>query len=419
MTNLKKEQIALFRFSIIFPLLDERLGPGEKSKLMDEICARTYEIPHSTKTTVSRSSVYFWLKDYQTTRKLEALMPSSRKDQGGSRALSEETRLGLLAMRAEPENSSIPLTTLVKKYIRKLAQDGESIPDKIPMDAVYRLFRNEKADRHAATTEDMRRYEAENCNDIWQLDAMHGPMVQVPDLKKGGKKNVTAKCFAFIDDKSRYITHAQFYADEKAESLIDCFWQAANVCGLPRKVYTDNGSAMKDHRVSMGFTDLEVQLCYAKPYRPMGKAKIERFWRTMRDQFLPLLPKDGLTLGYLNRELEKWIREYNTRYHSSLKCSPSERYMNELHTVRKAPKGLPLAFRTRITRKVSDARTVSVDGRLFEVPMGYAGKKIELRYFDLGKVEAFYNDMSIGLIFEVDLRGNSYAHRQTIKEDEL
>lgn len=418
MTDLKKEQVALFRFSIIFPLLDERLGPGERTRLMDEICAKTYEIPHSTKTTISRSSVYFWLKSYQQTRTLAALMPCSRKDQGGCRALDKATQEGLLTLREQEENQKIPLTTLVNKYVRNLAREGEPIPDRIPMDAVYRLFRNEKSDRHAATTEDMRRFEAENCNDIWQLDAMHGPKVVTLDLKNGKNKNVTAKCFAFIDDKSRYITHAQFYIDERAESLIDCFWQAANKCGLPRKLYTDNGSAMRDQRVSLGFADLEVQLSYAKPYRPMGKAKIERFWKTMRDQFLPLLPTENLTIEYLNNELEAWVKEYNTRYHSTLKCSPSERYMNELQAIRPAPKGLPLAFRNRITRKVSDARTVSIEGRLFEVPLGYAGKKIELRYFNLGKVEAFYQDKSIGIISEVNLTANSYAHRMSLDKEE-
>lgn len=58
---------------------------------------------------------------------------------------------------------------------------------------------------------------------------------------------------------------------------------------------------MRDTRLKMGLADLEVQLSYSAAYRPQGK-KIERFWRTLRMQFLPTLPPEGeFTLYELNR----------------------------------------------------------------------------------------------------------------------
>jgi hypothetical protein len=57
------------------------------------------------------------------------------------------------------------------------------------------------------------------------------------------------------------------------------------------------------------------------------------------------------------------------------------------------------------------ARTVSLGGRLYEVPMGYGGRKIELRYSDTSGIEAFHEGRSIGFLRPVDLVANSNAHR--------
>ena len=67
---------------------------------------------------------------------------------------------------------------------------------------------------------------------------------------------------------------------------MDCMWKAFSKRGLPRKIYTDNGSAMKDICLAMVLAELEVGLSFAKPYSPQGKAKLERFWRTIRMPFL-------------------------------------------------------------------------------------------------------------------------------------
>ncbi|CAO0819724.1 hypothetical protein DFAR_1100018 [Desulfarculales bacterium] len=42
-------------------------------------------------------------------------------------------------------------------------------------------------------------------NDIWQSDVMHGPMLLVVRNQR------KTYLFAFIDDRSRLIVHAEFY----------------------------------------------------------------------------------------------------------------------------------------------------------------------------------------------------------------
>ena len=49
----KQEQKALFRFNIIFPLLDEKLPRGMRNRMIKKICTKEYTIPYSKKTTLS------------------------------------------------------------------------------------------------------------------------------------------------------------------------------------------------------------------------------------------------------------------------------------------------------------------------------------------------------------------------------
>ena len=404
MTNQKKEHVALFRFGVIFPLLNEGLSPGERTRIIEEICAKSHKIPFSTRTKITRSTVYLWYSTYLKRRNIEDLQPKERNDSGIARAMTDEQAAELRKLRSS--NPEIKLSTLVE-----IARDnGVFAPGEvIPMSAVYRMFSEWK---HSTDYDkEMLRFEMESCNDCWMLDAMHGPKVLVGEGLN--RKTATAKCFAFIDDKSRLIAHAQFYADETADSLLDCMWTAFNKRGLPRKVFTDNGQAMRDTRLALGLADLEVQLSFSQPYKPQGKAKIERFWRTLRMQFLPRIPSEPITLYELNKFLDAYIEEYNNRYHSGIGMSPMERYMGDIKAVRPAPQNLPSHFRTRVERTVSKCRTVSIDGVLFEVPMGYAGYKIELRYFSLdGIIEAYMDGKKIGVAERVNLVANSNAHRK-------
>ena len=406
MTTMKKETVALFRFGVIFPLLDERLERGEQAKLLDELCGKEYKIPFSDRTSISRSTLLSWLRLYRKERSVEALMPKGRSDKGESRALDDETVEVLRNLRKA--NPDAPLTTIVNDAVAGGELDPSFSKDSMP--SVYRMFRDWEKDK-ASPSVDMRRFEMESCNDCWMLDAMVGPKCRFPDV--GGRERTgTAYCFALIDDKSRYIVHAEFYRDQRTESLLGCIWKAFNKCGLPRMIFTDNGSAMRDVRLKLGLADLEVDLKYAKPYKGSSKAKIERFWRTMRMQFLPSIENAGtLTLFELNGRLGRYIEAYNNRYHSGIGCSPAERYLEDVKAVRPAPMELPLLFRHRIERRVSKARTVQVENILFEVPIGYMDKKIELRYMTLDDVEAFFDGKSIGKLKRVNLNANAHAGR--------
>lgn len=405
MDNVKNEETTLFRFGVIFPLLGGTSGYGQKSKMIAELAAKEYEIPGSMRRILSKSTIYLWLVAYQE-RGLEGLCPQTRSDKGEFRKISTETELAL--RQYKDQHPDWKLTTLVKIA----AKEGVLLPsERIPMSVIYRVFKDYNKEKKARNSKDMRRFEMENCNDVWMLDAMVGPKVVV--VEEGKQKTVTAILWALIEDKSRLITHGEFYRNQKAESLLACLWEALSKRGLPRKIFTDNGAAMKDNRLKLGCADLEISLSYAKIYTPTSKAKIERFFSTVRMQFLPLVEGKTLTLRELNAAWFIWLKEYNTRYHSGIGTSPLDCYMDNIKAVRPAPADMSKYFRARLDRKVSAARTIQFNNKCYQVPLGYSNLTIEIRFFTPGgQIEAFYGGKSLGFIEEVDFIANGNAHRQ-------
>ena len=100
-----------------------------------------------------------------------------------------------------------------------------------------------------------------------------------------GKKRKTY-LLAFIDDHSRLVPHGEFYLSESVPSYLKALEEALLTRGLPRKIYTDNGTAFRSHHVEHVTASLGIALIHARPYKPQGKGKIESFFRTVRGEFL-------------------------------------------------------------------------------------------------------------------------------------
>ena len=119
----------------------------------------------------------------------------------------------------------------------------------------------------------------------------------------------------------------------------------------------------------IGCASLQISLRYAKPYRPVGKGKIERFNRTVRMQFLPDLPQE-LTLDELNTRWNAYVNDiYHQRVHGSTGQTPLNRFLDDVHLLRGAPEKLPDYFRLSQERTVAKDRTIRLEGRIFEAPV--------------------------------------------------
>jgi hypothetical protein len=221
-----------------------------------------------------------------------------------------------------------------------------------------------------------------------------------------------AYLFAFIDDMSRLIPHGEFYLTERIDCYIDALTKALAKRGLPRKLYVDNGPAFSTQVLRHAMASLGIALIHSRPYQPEGRGKIERFFKSVRMQFLSTIP-DGLALQDLNKRLKGWIDDYHLREHGSTKEAPLTRYAGHLHCIREAPRELMDHFRKRVTRKVDKDRTISLDGRLYEAPVALIGKTVTLLYHesDPARVELLFNGTSHGMLPPLDVHINAKVKR--------
>jgi transposase InsO family protein len=399
-----KKAIAVFRYGVIADFVGGVTLPrGEKRKRMQEKCARKWLIPGSTRTRIGMSTLKEWITRYTASgNRLESLYPTEREDKGRSRAVDDDTAAGIVALRKEMPHATIPALVEAAKE-RKIVLPGR----KLAHSTLYRfLSARGLMDQPALPPKDRRRFEAENPNDLWQSDVMHGPMVLVD-----GKQRKTYLT-AFIDDHSRLIPHAEFFLSERLDSFLEALRKALLMRGLPRKLYVDNGPAFRSTHLEHICASLGIVLIHAKPYQPEGKGKIERFFRTVRMQFLPVTKET--TLAGLNTALSAWIRQYHGTSHGSTGEPPLSRFTGGLACVRPAPSDLSDHFRKEIKRTVAKDRTFTIQGRLYEAPVDLAGRQVRLLYHeqDPVRVEVLWEGKTYGFAGLLDLNVNCRIKRE-------
>jgi transposase InsO family protein len=397
------ERIALFRFGVIAPLVDRHLSRGERERIIEQIESATWQIPGSQRTSIGRSTLEKWLSCYRRSGgDIESLKPRARSDKGNSRSIDPETEAALVGLKQElPDYSLQALLSIAR---RRNIIDSHF---RASRQSIYRMFARHGLERTTQGKVDRRKFEAELPNDLWQSDCMHGPKVLIDGVRR------KTYLFAIIDDHSRLIPHAQFYLHETIDCFRDCLIQALEKRGLPRRLYTDNASAFRTHQLRYGCASLGIALLHCEPGVPEGRGKIERLYRTIRSQLLPLL-SEATSVEELNNHLSQWIeKDYHQRKHSSTGQTPLERYLAHLKALRQAPKDIRDYFRVPAVRKVDKDRSVSLKGRLFEAPVGLIGQSVTLLYHksDLSRVEVFLGERSYGFLTPLDAGINSKVRR--------
>jgi len=207
----KQEKIAVFRFGVIFPLVERDLHEywGEKERILRELVSKEWEIPFSNRTYISKATILNWVKRYEDGgRKIEALFPESRGDRGRMRSITDEQIDALVTLRKENPKLSTPRLVEIATVKGVFPPDNE-----VSMASIYRLLKLHKVKRQKAA-QDRRKFEVQMSNDLWQSDCMHGPKIF-----HDGKHRKTY-LFALLDDHSRLIPHGQFYLAETLENYL-------------------------------------------------------------------------------------------------------------------------------------------------------------------------------------------------------
>jgi len=399
----EKMQVAVFRFGVISDFVTgAQMSRAEKRRLMRDKCARKWQIPFSEKTSLSIGTINRWCRLYKDSNgDLKSLHPQNRCDQGKSRAMDEDTCLGLLSLKKEMPKVTVPIL-LEEMEARNLITHGTELKQT----TVYRFLNQHGMMTQISKPEDRRKFEADSPNDLWQSDVMHGPKIDV-----NGKLRKTY-LIAIIDDHSRLIPHAEFYLSEALALYLDTLEQAFSKRGLPRKLYVDNGPAFRSKHLEYITASLNVALIHARPYKPQGKGKIERWFKTVRTNFLPRFK--GHTLSELNESLDLWVNDiYHRKKHGATGQTPFQRFTSNMQCLRSGPENLRDYFRKVARRKVAKDRTITFKGKLYEAPVPLIGNQVELLYHDNDPdiMEVKWKNKSYGTLRPVDLHVNCRVKR--------
>jgi putative transposase len=317
-----------------------------------------------------------WLRLYLNYGK-QGLLPHRRCDSGAPRSLSkQEAALLLNHLETHPELcASVALQTLQKQ--------GKIASDPSPS-SLSRLVRSAGLDRHnrirERDQEQNLKFDFESPLECLQADGLY--TVGVPDAK--GKKR-QAILLAFIDDATRRVVFAAFAFSENSLVFERGIKHILRAHGRIGRLYTDHGSAFLSGQTQRILDTLGITLVHSRVGKPAGRGKIERFWRTVREQFLRPLQVEGLkNLEDLEVRFHTWLeREYHRSPHRGLGGkTPLEVWVQKACSIVPTDPSVDYQrlFLHEDSRKVHKDCTITLDGVLYEVPSTLKEERISLFY---------------------------------------
>jgi putative transposase len=399
----RARRVALFRYELIQEVINPVLSTRQRGVLVRELAAREHNGPFGEKIRVARNTIDRWVRWWRTGG-FAALVPQPARVQ-------PRTPAEVLDLAAAIKKENLARTaTQVARILR--AQSGWSPSER----TLQRHFERLELAAPPPTPQVFGRFEASRPNEIWTGDALHGPLV-------AGRKTYL---FAFLDDHSRAVMAARFGFAEDTVRLAAALRPALATRGVPEAIYVDNGSAFVDSWLLRGCATLGIKLIHSAPGRPEGRGKIERFFRTVREQFLVELSTpdtDGAVadLATLNRLFVAWVETvYHVRVHTSTGVAPLARWRDGLaHPLAlPTPTRLREAFLWSAQRTVTKTATVSLHGNVYQVDPVLVGRAVDLVFdpFDLADVEIRYRERSYGTatVFRIGRHSHPKARPEQI-----
>jgi transposase InsO family protein len=369
MTDETRDQIALFRYKLISPVLAE---PGrEQNDYFRRQAKRDHDVPHYGVRRFQPSTMKGWLKQYRH-KGLKGLRPKPRADLGRPRRLDDGA---MEAVRVRCK--AFPNYTVTMLYQSLQADDLLGEPP-LCYGSLLRIVRQEKLlDKTRHRSDTRKRYERDKVNELWVCDFMHGPTV------RSDRRRKKAILCAIIDDHSRMIVGHAFSAHETVSALTVVLKEAFSAFGVPRRLYVDNGPSFSSDLLAQACAGAGISLIHSKPYDSPSRGKIERFFRTVRERFLVTISEE-LSLDELNGAFSSWLKEdYHHRHHTGIDQRPIDRYHASTTTTdirRMATAELDDLFLIRHERLVNNDATISFKGDIYEVPAAYIRQRVELRH---------------------------------------
>ncbi len=400
----RAREVGLFRYGLIQDALDPALSTKQRGRLVRSLASQVHPGPFGVPVRVSRASLDRWIRTYRAGG-FTALVPAPRRLTG--QTPPEVLELAVALKREAPGRTAAQVAVV-------LAAHGGFAPSARTLQRHFAACGLSRARPDGAVPAVFGRFEAEAPNVRWVGDALHGPVV-------AGRKAIL---IAFLDDHSRVVVAARWGYAETAVALGQTLRVGLASRGRPAQVYVDNGSMFIDAALRRACAVLGTKLTHSQPGRPAGRGKIERFFKTVRDQFLVEITDAEAgagtpvgSLAELNDLFTAWVEQvYHQRVHSETGMAPLARFLAAGPPVPTPADLLGEAFRWGEWRTVTKTATVSLHGNLYEVDPALAGARVELVFdpFDLTDIDVRHHGRSAGAAtpFQIGRHVHPKAHAE-------
>jgi putative transposase len=375
----RRRAVALFRYSLIRELADAELSPRQRGALITALAATDHAFD-GRRVEVTGPTLRRWLRAWRAGG-FEALVPVVRRQPNRTPAKLLEA--------AEALKREAPRRTAVQ-VARALAEAGlGKVSERTLQRHFVRLGLDTRPD--GLPPRALGRFQANEFGELWTGDGLHGPVV--------GKEK--AVLFAFIDDWSRAVPGWRWGYREDTVRLEAALRRGLDSAGVPSAVFVDHGSAFMSAPFHRTLAVLGVRIVHSTPGHAASRGKIERFFRTVRDQFLVELEARGgaRDLAQLNELFGAWLEGvYHRTVHSETGQTPLDRRLTGRQLRRPSPAELHEAFLWSETRLVTKTSSVSLYGNHYEVDPALVGVRVELVFdpFDLTDIQVRYQDRPMG-----------------------
>ncbi len=403
----KKHDIALMRYSVIAPLIT---GTSDDFPSLDaffrDASVKGVTAPDGSIRNYAPGTIEKWYLAYKKGG-FDALLPIGRSDAGKPRKLDDALQEQIRYLK-----TNYPRMSAAAIY-RQLQDNGSIRHGELSESTVCRYINLLALEMKTTNNQDMRRYERPHINEVWCGDSSVGPYLRTPD----GKKH-RIYVIALIDDASRFITGIDVFYNDNFVNLMSVMKSAVSKYGRPKLFNFDNGSSYKNKQMELLAARIGSSINYCKPYTPTAKAKIERWFRTMKDQWMASLDiRDFHSLDEIRGSLLAWVHIYNNTPHASLKGrTPMERFFSEPEQFRRlSHEQIDRDFLLEIERRVSADSVIVIDQVEYEVDFRFAKQRIRLRYSpDMKDIYIVEHDGSLTPIRLLNKQENANVKREKI-----
>jgi len=277
---------------------NNRRDPAEKLKAVKLHLEEGIPVPIVAKEIGAHpSAVYHWCNQYRDMGEEGLKGKRDGKGRKGKGATHNAIKERITSLKKENPELGIKKISQFLKRIFFLPASPETVRHTLHNAGLMQPVKKSKKNPQKP-----RFFERATPNQMWQSDIFTFRLL-----------GANAYLIGFMDDYSRYMVGMGLYRSQTSEHVLEVYRKAAADYGVPKEQLTDNGrqyvSWRGKTRFQMELQKDKVHHIRSSPHHPQTLGKIERFWKTIWDDFLCRAQFENFESA--QERVKFWLKYYN------------------------------------------------------------------------------------------------------------